>query len=504
MTRILQPSGAKSRPRTWDQFKSEVRKADRDSLLLQAATMTARIARGGVSDLEAQWGLTPWAIADVARTSLAWGSFARPEADLDALIRLCNLNVHIGDEGLIANDDTNEVLNRVLMRLFFEQFPGQRSILADVPRSLLLFGAGAEYPDDFAPKAMTPGWFELATGGLKLEEYVEAVFLIDVITQENNGQFSPDLLNTARYRRLEEVISFDAVRRVFIDYLSTTVREFKLVNRTHQDAVSTAQKKFTFNPLADRPFITDVSEIPLAPWVQAILAKALPPAIYHLSLSKLGEAFTKDLGSIFQHYTGRQLALIEGDKQVLPEIAYGPRRTRVDSCDWFLDLPGVLVLIECKARQPIESLRTGGAAWLDSVEGSINRGISQLNRSNRDISEISAVCPLVDSSKPRVGLVVTLEPFYVGQNWLIADHLEKSDIPVGVVSIAELESLVLLTADELTQTLLDESTTTGRLMQLKPDPVALSERVNPLLESTWESIGLFSRARAMAGRISSE
>lgn len=497
MTRRSKLRGPRPEPPTWDQFKAEIRKTDRDSLLLRAAAATARIAREDQSAPEAKQGLTPWAVADVARTSLAWGGFERPEADLNTLIRLCNRNVNLADEGLGVDDR----LGRHLARLFFEQFPGQRSMLADMSRSLLLFGSAAEYPEGLQPSAMSPGWFESVTEGQSLEEYVEALFFIHMVTQSRDGQFSLEWLDGPAFEGLEEVISFESVRHTFNEYLSTTVKAFKEENRVHQDPVPSEQKKFAFNPLTDRPFITDVSENPLAPCVQAIAAKAFPPAIYHLARPKLSDAFANDLGAVFQHYTGRQLGVITGDRQVLPEVSYGPRRNRVDSCDWFLDLPGVLLLIECKARQPIESLRTGGAEWLNSIEGSINRGIRQLNRSNQDISDISSVCVDIDSSKPRVGLVVTLEPFYLSQNWLVWEHLEEGDIPIGVVSIAELENLVLLTADELAQTLLREAPARGQLMVPNPDPETLRNRVNPLLESTWDSIALINRVRTMADRL---
>ena len=91
----------------------------------------------------------------------------------------------------------------------------------------------------------------------------------------------------------------------------------------------------------------------------------------------------------------------------------------------------MLVLIECKAPQPIESLRTGGTDWLSSVQSSIGKGITQLNRSNRDIAGISAVNSRIDGTKPRVGLVVTLEPFYLTQNWLLWDQLPKAEFPWG-------------------------------------------------------------------------
>lgn len=164
----------------------------------------------------------------------------------------------------------------------------------------------------------------------------------------------------------------------------------------HQFVIPAPQKKYAFNPLADKPIITDVTAAPIAPWGQAVIAKALPPAIYHLARPKLGDPFTRDLGVVFQQAVGRQLTQIAGDAGVIPGVSYGSKREPTRSCDWFVGLPDVLLLIECKARQPIESLRTGSDAWLDSIKSNINRGIVQLNRSNQNIRKISEACPKID------------------------------------------------------------------------------------------------------------
>ncbi|MHA7277891.1 hypothetical protein ACX80O_15420 [Arthrobacter sp. Hz1] len=490
---------------TWDKFKSETRKIDRDSLLLQAAATTAEITLDTQPIDEARQGITPWNIADVARTSLAWGSFARPKANINDLKRLCNLNANLVDEGLGLQHDPGARLARILTRIFFEQFPGQRSIMTELSRSILLFGSASQHLDDFEPEAMSEGWFETVTNGLTFDEYVSAIFLIDVITRENQGRFSLDWLDAPNFHGLEEVISFDAVRRTFVEHLGTTIKDFKKANRGHQGDVPAPQKKYTFNPLSDKPFITDVADVPVAPWVQAIVSKTLPPAIYHLARPVLGDRFTRDLGSVFQQYTGRQLALIGGERQVVSEVNYGTKHSRVDSCDWFLELPDKLVLIECKARQPIESFRIAGADWMNSIEASINRGIRQLDRSNRDIDQISATCSQIDSRKPRFGLVVTLEPFYLGQNWVLAESLQKSDFPVGVVSIAELESLVMLTSDELAVAL-QEASDESESNYIFPNPASVihADRENPLIEATWDSIPFFRRAENIIARYRSE
>lgn len=236
--------------------------------------------------------------------------------------------------------------------------------------------------------------------------------------------------------------------------------------------------------------------------MQAVITKALPPSIYFLPPTELRKPFADDLGPVFQHYTGRQLALIDGPSQVLPEVPYKAGKQQIDSCDWFLELPDVVVLVECKARQPIESLRIAGTDWIRSIEDSIGKGIRQLNRSNAHIDQISTQRTELDPSKPRVGLVITLEPFYLNQNWLIRERLDQADIPTGVLSIGELEYLVLLDAAELGQALLDAAAAAEDNVMLLNDAIKKAGgRENSLLTQTWDSIGLFHRIDAAADRL---
>lgn len=487
-------------PPTWEAFKRAVRKVDRDSLLVEAAAATALIAQAGLPPEAARFGMTPWNIADVARTALAWGGFNRPEANAKTLLQLCNLDAQLVDED--TSDDSAR-LARVLTRIMFEQFSGQRSEMPEVARTILLFGSAAEHPQGFAPEAMTPGWFEAILDGVTVDEYVEAIFVVSAVAMQREGRFSPEQLDLPDFKELDDVFSRAGVRAVFEKCLVTSVGEFKRANRAFQDRLPAPLRKYAFNPLAQTPFIEGIADVPIAPWGQAVIRKALPPAVYHLALPVFGESFTRDLGGVFQHYTGRQLELVRGVREVLPEVRYGTKRDRRDSCDWFLDLPEMTVLIECKARQPIESLRVGGPDWLSSVEGSIGKGINQLNRSNTDFPRIALEQPSLDPAKPRVGLVVTLEPFYVNQNWMMWDYLPKADLPISVVSIRELEQLVLLDADEMTLTLKEAAAAAGQHNAMLLDAAAsnLVGRENPLLGSTFESFGLFDRADAAARRL---
>lgn len=487
----------RTRPPTWEQFKAAVRQHDRDSILLISARLNASIARGQMPESFMKHGITPWNIASVARTALAWSGFQRPMPTPERVLELCSMDANLSDEERPSTTDEvgPDALGKILARLFFEQFPGQRSPLAGVARSVLLFGAGSEQPPDFTPEAMTPGWFEHLTSGISLDDYVGAIFLVSVGAQQNSGTFDIRWLDNTNFVDIGEVIDLATVRRTFAEFLVTTPPAFKAENRIWQDARPAGQKKFAFNPLQDKPFVALAPDRAVTPWVQAVLMKAMPPAVYFMGLRAYGEAFTHDLGHIYQHYVGRQLSQIAA-ATAIPETNYGPRKDKRDSCDWFLDLPDMLVLIECKARQPIESLRTGSDSWLGSVEGSIGKAISQLNQSNRNLESIAGEDPRIDASKPRVGLVVTLEPFYVNNNPWLQAQLPKADLPVGVISIGELEDLTRLGADVISNVLAHAPRMhSNNVMQVSFD-LDESTPENRLLVDTWETVGFLKRVEA--------
>lgn len=484
---------------TWLQYRAVLRKRDRTSLLLTAAQVTAGLA-GGIDPGEdaERYGFTHWSIGDVARMSLAWSRDTRPRAEFFDLVQLSSMHVNLGGEGLEPGTQQIENFERTMARILFQQAVWQRSVTGELARTMLLFGESAEFPGAYNVEVMTPGWFQRATDGLTLEEYVEAIFVISATAIQAQGQFSPDWPGQPGLDVVEGVFSPHILRRVFEEHLVTTADDFKATNRTFQDPLDEVQKKYAFNPLRDTPFIIGLTEVPFAPWVQAIMMKASPSGIYHLLHDAGFEGFSNDLGMVFQEYVGRHLGLVADNDRVLSEIEYGPKKNRLDSCDWFLDLPGLLVLIECKALQPIESLRVADQSWLDAITRGVGRGIAQLNRSAANIEAINAAGRALDTTKPRIGLVVTLEPFFLNQLWVMRAHLPPAEFPVGVVSIEDLERLVTLTPGELAKTLLaDAERAVDNVLVLNESMGVAQQRggENHLIEETFQSLGLFARVR---------
>ncbi|RKT33509.1 hypothetical protein DEU34_2108 [Microbacterium sp. AG1240] len=135
------------------------------------------------------------------------------------------------------------------------------------------------------------------------------------------------------------------------------------------------------------------------------------------------------------------------------------------------------------------------------VADSTGHGIEQLNETKRNIEAIAAVNPLIDPGKRCVGLVITMEPLYINENWFVREGLIDAEFPIGVISAGELESLVTLSGDELAQALCEAvDAAENNVMLLTPALNAAQGRENSLIVSTFDSIGLITRTADKSSR----
>jgi hypothetical protein len=421
-----------------------VRAEDRESLVRLAASTSAGMLAGAVPTGSAL-GLTPWAIADLARTSIAWGTFAHPPATAESLVRLANAYANVEDEFLEKSGSSSTALTEFVARTVQEQFPLQLNAMPDLARAKLLFDPRRLFPTAHVPEVMTGNWFE-GLYGYSLDDFLTCAFLAHGAAMSNHGMYNPSWLRAATETGEFGEVSFAAVEGVFYDHLAMTVDDFKIRNRLAQDRVSNAKKKFAFNPLRDRPFITGLTEVPIAPLVHSIMAKVSPSSIYYQAIRSLGEGFGRDLGHVFEDYVGDQLRLLGAP--VHAEIAYTKGKNQLFSTDWFVELDDWLLLVECKSARPVESVRLGEASMLEALDSNIGKAVRQVNRSHLDFPLINARQPSL-AAKPHFGLVVTLEPFFINNNPLLRDQLESAAMPLAIASAAELEALMTLSARKL-------------------------------------------------------
>ena len=421
----------------------------------------------------------PWAIALAARESILWGNEYRREGvtadDLRVVFNAHN-SIHEGD---VAPSTTG--LLSMLTRLAYEQFPYQESIFEEVSRShaLLVDGIGeidAEVLDEGA-------WHRLL--GAPLGQIVGATFFLQVAATKNSGWFDHKWLDRddlqplyARWPR--HVIEQRA------EQLSSSFEDF----RTAYESVPhppIGYERYAYNPLVARPFVRMADGRLLAPQPRLVLRTVSPSGLYYRGIKEFGTPFARDLARLTERYVGEQLASIDDSIELHPEIVYGKPEQK--SIDWFLVLPSVVIMFEVK------SARSGllDRAAVDGFESRakilFDKAITQLERSSEALDNRLTAFAHIPPGLPRIGIIVTGEPYYLANSTWMRDLLKQVPFPTLTASLRGIEFLAGLPLHEVERQLVeianDPERSTWNLGNAIED--APEHRGNKLLQRAWDS-----------------
>lgn len=473
-------------PIPYSKYKNAVRKLDRESVVLACARLSAQLEASGLPPSGTR-PFNQWSLADIARVSLAYGGPQREMATDAAIAMLCQLHLSIDDP--ITRGDSAGGAGAIL-RIASEQFGWQVEVLPAFARTLLLFSEAAPWPADKSPTVMKDGWFERLLE-VDLETYVAGVFIAFTAAGSNEGRFDLGWLDDEAFDRVREAFSSEQLRSVFDEHLSVDSAAFKNMNRDAERRTRPDLVKHSFNPLREKPFITDVGMAPLAPNVRAIVDKISPLSIFYRAIPELGNGFATDLGHVFEAYVGTQLRLL-GDDRVIPEVTYHKGKNQLHSIDWFVQIGAYQLLIECKSTRPDERVRLGEPSYIESLQRQIGKGISQINETRAKFSSIVQEEPRLQGQLQQVGVVITLEDHFAASAPWIQEQLTPADLPVAIVSVRELEQLVTLGAESL-ETLVRESLArmvVNNVLQLWVGDSAESPTPNPIITSAFDSSAL--------------
>ena len=255
-------------------------------------------------------------------------------------------------------------------------------------------------------------------------------------------------------------------------------------------------RRFTYNPLRGHPLLTGFGSGYLCPIPHLAWAKAAPWGVYFTGLSRYGEQFARDLGHLFEQYIGRQLRLLPG-AQVMPEITYGPRNDRRKTIDWIVVLPEVVLLVEVKSAIPAEPVRLGTPDAAGAVLSKLGKAFKQIDITAQLIADRDTALAAVPADRPVLGMAVTLEPFHMANAQF--DLLPATRTPVTVADAAEIENLVMTTDTPPGRLLLDRAA--DELRSTWSLDAALEGHArdrNPVLDEAWDSYPWASAARAYA------
>jgi hypothetical protein len=387
----------------------------------------------------------------VARVSLALGTeFNRSAADDGDLWECCRAYLAIKDSGLERRVDG--AVGRFLLRMA-SQLVFQQPILNDLARTVGLF---EQTESKRAPKLATKSWPNRLLG-CTLQEYVGAAILLHTSALRNSGIFDLDWITQPMFSEITSEVPSRILRRVIEEQYVATVQDLKGMQQAAESLAGVPDeeyRRFSFNPLSSRPVVAGIADTLVIPVPDLLVRQASPLGIYYSGVNKWGTSFADDIGDLFESYVGKQLELMP-DAQILPEIEYGPKKSRGLSVDWFAIFNDCVVLVEVKSTRPTEPIRRADPQASKNLERSLGHSLNQLNSSARKISERAPEFSSIPSDRPLLGLVVTMEPFHTVNSPFGLSYLPKCEIPFRVASAAELEQLV--TVDDVSpgQLLLD-------------------------------------------------
>jgi hypothetical protein len=391
---------------------------------------------------------TPWALADAARVSLAYGTeHNRVDATDQDLLQILNAYSRFDDPFLRDQD-----AGAFMLRMAGEQMTWQAADYEALARTAAVFTHTAPLKP---LECLRPGW-DTKLFGCTLREYVGTTQLIWASVIASAGRFDLALFDTPDGELIARHVGRDTVVRVLNAHFATNKEQFRVENEnaTGRAGLDNHLRRFTYNPLRGHPLLIGFGAGYLCPMPQLAWAKATPWGVYFTGLRHYGDGFARDLGHLFEQYIGRQLRLLTG-AQVLPEITYGPKAGRRKTVDWIVVLPEVVLLVEVKSAIPTEPVRLGTPDAAEAILRKLGKAISQIDVTAQLIADRDPALAAVPADRPVLGLAVTLEPFHIANAPF--NLLPPSNTPVTVVDAAEIEVLVTIADTPPGQLLLDRA-----------------------------------------------
>lgn len=428
--------------------------------------------------------LPPWGLAVAARESILYGNEHRQsvsEISIAALMRRFFESDALpalkpGDRGFLLS---------VMTAVTYEQFPWQESIYQELARSHAMLIGSLDHVD--LEVLSRSALQELL--GAPLGEAIGATFVLQVGAYQNNGVYNSRWLDQDNFKDVLQLYPRSAIEAA-ASRLTATRDEFRadFAENSHGDK---RVARYDYNPLVRTPFVDMGDGTVVTPAPRLIMRTVTPGGLYYPGLNRYGPAFARDLGLLFEHYVGRNLRLIDG-ADVHQEIVYGPNRDR-KSVDWFVVLPRLTILVECKLKRLGLPARAGNVVLNDDMEKSVRKAHGQLARSVEQLEIEATEFRHIPTDRPLLGVIISAEPSYTGAAYLVEEHLASiissrfGEIPVAALSAREVEMLVTFGAD-VEQLLLDRLHTYASGTAFSVSGLWAEARgANVILEDAWDS-----------------
>ena len=418
-------------PLRYEAFKQRVRRFPRSVLLRRLAENSAALEHLHLlgSPLPTSQAIQKFTVAGVARTSLAAGNEHRSEpVTTQAVEQLCNDFIQVDDP-----DVGKGSLSQILTKVAFEQFGVQYSQMENLARTVALFtdhAAGVQ-------GAPTPAdWIALL--GVDLHQFMRIGFAAYTAMVNNEGSIARDMLLAPQLAPIFAPLTSDQAMDVLDKHFIWTLDQHAEYTREKEVP---GREKWSPNSLQARPLVAIGNDL-VAPATHYIIERITPTGLYYIAAAGWGNrftTFTTALGTMFERYVVAQLQLL-ADATVYTEIVFGASQRK--SCDVILVFDEVVVLVEVKGARPTIEVRIGQDGGDEELHKKLGHARDQIVKTAGHIRERHPAFAHIPSDRPRVGLIVTLEPFHLHQTFHAKSIIHSDDIPVTAAWAHDLEDTV--------------------------------------------------------------
>jgi hypothetical protein len=424
----------------------------------------------------------PWAIAAAAKASIVAGNEHRQAGVTERdVLEICAAYNALDTPLVNEPSGVSDTVGAFLVRTSYEQFPYQLSHFEEISR----LGALFENVEDVSTEILDLGLIERVLG-CSLDEFVVAGFVLATGAQANTGFFDPEWPALREGpQAIDRQFSIDTVRRVFEGQFLASFEQIRATaEKVEQPSV--LLRHHEYNPLVGRPFVTLHDGRHIAPQPHFVFQRLSPSALYYAAVDELdakeANQFTRDVGRVCEDYVGRQLRLIPS-ATVTSEILYDGDQLSVD---WFVVFDELVVLVEVKSTRMSHLARMGAEKLKDDVKRRLGKAYEQVQRTDELLSGGHSAFAEIPADRPRIAIVVTLEPYWAANSPFIAEFLPEPPIPTSVASVRALERLVdvlcIAGPDPLIKVLEDPDRRTWNIENALPD---IEVPKNPILDAAW-------------------
>lgn len=340
----------------------------------------------------------PWALADIARVSLVMGNDNRNDATMQDVLECAAAYAAVKDPDL--QGALTEGRDKFILRLGFEQSLWQQPTRHELGRMVAIL---EQTTTSHTLKVIQPGW-DQQLFGCTLSQFVGIGFIAHALAGMYSGRFSTEWLDDPVLSDITSQIPLPLMDDVLAYHFVGDISHFQ---SKRDENKASALRRFSLNPLLSQPIVSGMGEELLVPVPALALRKVSSSGIWHMGFDRWLNDFAEDVGELFQQYVGRQLHTVP-NVQVLREIVYNGNDRSVD---WIVVGDEAVILIEVKSARSNEDIRLGSTNAWQGLADKLAYAFDQIANTDQLIATSHPAFGHIPSQVPRLGLVVTMEPF---------------------------------------------------------------------------------------------